>query len=114
MGLAPNVGDDDWDQPVFEEEVAEAIEQKKKEASDKKKKAKDKGKEKDKGEKKERSIEDRVKELREAYELDDDDEFVAFLQVWNEDILDPDDMSESDWKKFFKYYKENKAEFEDF
>jgi len=120
MGLAPNVGDDDWDQPIFETEVEEIIEEKRKEVEKKKKKKKkDKGKDKAKSDESEsddlpKDLRNQIKELRAAYELESDDDLVAFLQIWNEEILDPDEMDEAQWRKFFKYFEKNKEEFEDF
>lgn len=113
MGLAPNVGDDDWDQPIFETDVEEIIEEKRKEA-EKIKKKKDKKKSNESSGDLSKEIRKRIKELREAYELETDDDLVAFLQIWNEEILDPDEMDETQWKKFFKYFDNNKEEFEDF
>ncbi len=115
MGLAPNVGNDDFDEQVYASyEEKSDVKDKPKESTKKKKK--------DKGARSERreepsdkpSLKDRIKELRDAHELDDDDEFVAFLQVWNEEILDVDDMSKEDWKEFFAFYKKNPKKFEDF
>lgn len=118
MGLAPNVGDDDWDQPIFETEVEEVIEEKRKEIEkNKKKKPKDKSKSKSSDSESgdlPKDLRKQIKELREAYELESDDDLVAFLQIWNEEILDPDEMDETQWRKFFKYFEKNKEEFEDF
>ncbi|WP_422661709.1 hypothetical protein ACK8P5_26670 (plasmid) [Paenibacillus sp. EC2-1] len=120
MGLAPNVGDDQFDEMLFENEVVEYIETKKQEVEKKssKKKAKSKKKptsKKDTGKTKSKaSLNDRIKELRDAYELKKDDHLVEFLQIWDEDVIELDDMTDEDWDTFFKYFNKNKTEFEDF
>jgi len=119
MGLAPNVGDDEWDQPVFETQVQAEIEKKQKQVdAAKKKKApaekapakKTSSKTKPKKVAK-TELEEEIDEFRELYDLDSDDDLVALLQIWNEDILTLEEMSDSDWKKFFKYHDANEDEF---
>lgn len=117
MGLAPNVGDENFDEMLFEHEVEEYVESKKKEVDKKKKKKKpEEAKKKDKAPegKKKSPLKEQIKELRDAYDLDSDDDLVAFLQIWDEDIMDPSDMDDDDWTSFFKYFEKNKPEFEEF
>lgn len=110
MGLAPNVGNKTWEDDLFEfdEEAEEEIDM-----TEQTPPAKAKGKAKKKPAKK-MTIEEKIKEVRDAYELDDDDEFVGFLQIWNPEILELDDMDEDDWEDFLDYLEENKSEFEEF
>lgn len=122
MGLAPNIGDEKFEDDLFENDVEEeddvmdfSEEDEEPEEPKKKPKAKDNGNTKPKTKpKKANSTEDRIKEIRGAYELDDDDEFVAFIQIWDEDILEVEDMEEDDWDEFFAYVEKNKSKFEDF
>ncbi|WP_421019106.1 hypothetical protein, partial [Klebsiella pneumoniae] len=85
MGIAPNVGNDDFDEALFEnidEDEIEVEETPKKKPAPKKEPAKaEKKPAKKKEEKKPLPLADRIKEVRDAYELDDDDDFVAFLQI---------------------------------
>lgn len=123
MGLAPNIGDKDFDEDIFENEIDEdelefdfteedkapPVESKEtpKESSNSKPKTKTKPKSAD-------SVETRIEEIREAYELEDDDEFIAFIQIWDADILELDDMEDDDWVDFLDYVEANKSKFEDF
>lgn len=126
MGLAPNIGDEDWDEPVFEnfddeeldfaEEEEPKKEKKKAEPKKSEKKTDKKADKKPAGKSagKKLTQEERIEEVRTAYELDKDDDFVAFIQIWDEDILDLDDMDDDDWDEFLDYLEENKDEFEEF
>lgn len=126
MGLAPNIGDEKFEEDLFENEIEEeedddvmdfSDEDEDEEPPKKKPKAKVDVKADTKTKtkpKKAVSTEDRIEEIREAYELEDDDEFVAFIQIWDEDILEVEDMEEDDWDKFFKFVEKNKSKFEDF
>lgn len=122
MGLAPNIGDETWDAPVFEDDEVEIEDEPPKAKAKKVKPAAAKKTAVKKTTKKSKKyegvgieeIDDQIEEIRDAYEIADDDELVAFLQIWNEEILDPDEMTAKDWKKFFKYIEGNKSEFEDF
>lgn len=113
MGLAPNIGDGDYEEPIFENiddeefQVEEEKPAKKAPSSKVKKKAEPK-------KKKELTTEERIEEVRQAYELDKDDDFVAFIQIWDEDILELEDMDDDDWDEFLEYLEENKEEFEEF
>lgn len=126
MGLAPNIGDDEYDTDLFEDEEIEkkikksyskprpegdAIPEKKEKPSQGKS---EKAPVPDKSKKKKPSLNDRIQEVRDAYELDNDDDFVAFLQIWDEDILDPEDLSDDMWEEFLNYLEKNKKKFEDF
>lgn len=119
MGLAPNIGDKDYDEAIFEnidedelefdfseEDKAPAVKSKET-PKESKSKTKTKPKSAD-------SVEKRIEEIREAYELEDDDEFIAFIQIWDADILELDDMEDDDWVEFLDYVEDNKAKFEDF
>jgi hypothetical protein len=64
--------------------------------------------------KKKLTLEERVEEVRAAYELEKDNDFVAFIQIWDEDVLELDDMDDDDWEDFLEYLEENKDEFEEF
>lgn len=126
MGLAPNIGDEDFEEPVFENiddeeldftEEKEEPKKKKSEPQKSEKKSSKKTSDKkpaDKKKKKQLTQDERIAEVRDAYELDKDDDFVAFIQIWDEDILDLDDMDDDDWDEFLDYLEENKEEFEDF
>lgn len=126
MGLAPNIGDEKYDEELFEFDIEEEKEfdmteqetpepKKKKKTESKTDTKKSSGKDKkDKPKKKEATKEERIEEIREAYEVEDDDDFVAFIQIWDEDILDLEDMDDDDWENFFDYLEKNKKKFEDF
>lgn len=118
MGLAPNIGDEDYEEPVFENVDDEEIEKKEEPKKKKKKKAKEepskKKKEEPKKKKKAMTQEERIEEVRQAYELEKDNDFIAFIQVWDEDILELDDLDDDDWDDFLEYLEDNKDEFEDF
>lgn len=122
MGLAPNVGDKDFDEEVFEnidmneiddDEELDFTEDEEKKSKPKSKKAPKQKEDKPKA-KKPSKMKDRIAEVREAYELTSDDDFVAFIQIWDEDILELDDMDDEDWESFLDYLEKNKDEFEDF
>ena len=113
MGLAPNIGDKDFDEQIFENDIDVEDEEIEIDFSEPEKKAPKQQKTKTKP-KAAVSLEDRIKEVRGAYELDDEDEFVAFIQIWDSKILELDDMEDSDWEEFLEYLEENKKEFEDF
>lgn len=122
MGIAPNVGNDDFDEALFENldedeiEVEETPKPKKKPApakEEKKAPAKKKATAK-KEEKKPLPLAERIQEVRNAYELDDDDDFVAFLQIWNENIIDHTDLDKQQWMDFFDDLEANPEEYEDF
>jgi mRNA-degrading endonuclease RelE of RelBE toxin-antitoxin system len=115
MGLAPNIGDEEFDEELFEnidEEEMDFTEEAPEEKP--KKKSKPKGNKKKSKADKDMSQGDRIKEVRLAYELDSDDDFVAFIQIWDESILELDDMDDDDWDEFLDFLEENKEEFEDF
>lgn len=112
MGIAPNVGNDDFDEALFEnldEDEIEVEEKPKKKPAPKKEPAKA-----EKKPAKKKPLSEQVQEVRNAYELSDDDDFVAFIQIWNEEIVDLKDMKEADWKAFLKDVEENPDEYEDF
>lgn len=122
MGLAPNIGDEKYEDDLFENEVPEddmvfdlsedtEPETKKKATKAKTKKATSKTKTKPK---KASSLEDRIEEIRAAYELEDEDDFVAFIQIWDPEILEPEDLEDDEWYEFFNYLEANKSEFDDF
>lgn len=118
MGIAPNVGNDDFDEALFENfdddeiEVEEKPKKKPAPAKAEKKPAKKPAKKKD--DKKPMPLADRIKEVRNAYELEDDDDFVAFLQIWNEDIIDHTDLDKQQWIDFFDDLEANPDVYEDF
>lgn len=114
MGLAPNVGDKDWDEELFEEDVDLDEEEFDMTEEDKPKKKSKKKEEKKPAKKKKMSTKERIEEVRDAYELEDEDDFVAFIQIWNEEILELEDMEEDDWEVFLDYLEKNKDEFEEF
>lgn len=118
MGIAPNVGNDDFDEALFEnidEDEIEIEETPKKKPAPKKEPAKaEKKPAKKKEEKKPLPLADRIKEVRDAYELDDDDDFVAFLQIWNENVIDYKDLDKQQWIDFFDDLEKNPGEYEDF
>lgn len=128
MGLAPNVDDKDdiYEEDLFEydvdiEEEEEEFDLTEEEEAPKKKGKTEKAPEKKSKKEDEKSssskkmtVKDRIKEVREAYELEDDDEFVAFIQIWDEDILEIDDMDDEDWIEFLEYLESNKGKFEEF
>lgn len=122
MGLAPNIGDEKFEEELFENEIEDDeedsfdfTEDEESEKPKKKAKAEPKAKAKTKTKpKKANSTEDRINEIREAYELDDEDDFIAFIQIWNEDIIELEDMEDDDWEDFFSYVEEHKSKFEDF
>jgi hypothetical protein len=128
MGLAPNIANEDHDEELFEnidDKELDSIEEKPKKKSAKKEKPKKKSSKKEetkkaadkqpsKKKKSAMTLEEKVEEVREAYELKKDDDFVAFIQIWDEDILDIDDMDDDDWEDFLDYLEENKEEFEEF
>lgn len=126
MGLAPNIGDEKFEDDLFENDIDDSLEEDEEfdfsDEDEEPKKPKKQGKPKGKDAgvktkttpKKAVSTEDRIKEIRGAYELDDEDEFIAFIQIWDEDILEVEDMEEDDWEAFFKYVEKNKAKFEAF
>lgn len=112
MGIAPNVGNDDFDEALFEnldEDEIEVEEKPKKKPAPKKQPAKA-----EKKPAKKKPLSEQVQEVRDAYELSDEDDFVAFIQIWNEEIVDLKDMKEADWKAFLKDVEENPDEYEDF
>lgn len=114
MGLAPNVGDESFDEMLFESEVEEFVEEQKKKV-DKTKKKKKSGDKKPAGEKpKKKSVTKQIEEIRDAYDLDEDDDFVAFLQIWDEDVLELDELTDDDYAQFIEYFEKNKKKFEDF
>lgn len=111
MGLAPNVGAETFDEELFENDIKDEVEEepkKKKKKKDASKKAPTKKK------KKVMTQEERIAEIRAAYELEDEDDFVAFIQIWDADILDTEDMDDEDWDTFLTYLDKNKSEFEEF
>lgn len=112
MGLAPNVGDKDYDpeEPLFENELDldDEIE------LEEEVKEKPKKKEKKESPKKAASLQERIKEVREAYEVEDDDDFVGFIQIWDEEILEIDDMDDEDWEDFLEHVENNKKKFEEY
>lgn len=113
MGIAPNVGDELYDEELFEEiddDEFDFTKEEKKSYSKNRKSEKKEGKIKNN----KLSLKERIKEVKEAYELYEEDDFVAFIQIWNEDILELDDMDEEDWEEFLDYLENNKKEFEDF
>ncbi len=129
MGLAPNVDDKDelYDEDLFEhidedeideDDTFDLTEEEEKSANKEKPKRKEPQNKKEKKTKKKppkaTSIKDRIEEVRQAYELEDDEDFVAFIQVWDEDILELDDMDDEDWNDFLDYLEKNKQKFEDF
>lgn len=119
MGLAPNVDDKDYDpdESVFEfddEEFEEPPKKAPKKTAKKTATTKKKAAPSKKKEKPELTIEERIEEVRNAYELEDEDDFVAFVQIWDEEIMDTEDMSDKDWKEFLDYLEDNKDEFDDF
>lgn len=121
MGLAPNIGDKTFEEDLFENDLDEGFdltEEEEEPVKKPKKKSKStpapKKKAEPKKSKKTLSTEDRIKEVREAYELDDDDEFVAFIQIWDEDILELEDMEDDDYEEFLAYLEKNKKKFEEF
>lgn len=124
MGLAPNIGDEKFEDDLFENDIEEDEEDVMdfSEEDEEPKKPKKKPKAKAKGTvvktktkpKKASSTEDRIEEIRAAYELEDEDEFIAFIQIWDEDILEAEDMEDDDWDAFFEYVENNKAKFEAF
>jgi hypothetical protein len=116
MGLAPNIGCEDHDEELFENiDDEEIIPPKKDEKSkDKKKEELRKKANKMPNKKKKLTLEERVEEVRAAYELEKDNDFVAFIQIWDEDVLELDDMDDDDWEDFLEYLEENKDEFEEF
>ncbi len=125
MGLAPNIGDKDFDEEIFEndideeefdfteEEKAPAPKSKETPKNSKTKKTTPESKTKTKP-KAADSVDERIAEIREAYELEDDDEFIAFIQIWDADILELEDMEDDDWVEFLDYVEANKSKFEDF
>lgn len=121
MGLAPNIGDDKFEEDLFENDIddEDEFDFSEEEEDEPKPKAKPKGDKKAEAKtktkpKKAVSTEDRIKEVREAYELEDEDEFVAFIQIWDEDIIEAEDMEEDDWDDFFDFLEKNKSKFEEF
>lgn len=112
MGIAPNVGNDDFDEALFENFDDDEIEVEEK--PKKKPVKKEEKKPAKKPVKKEaKPLKERIEEIRQAYELDDDD-FVAFIQIWDENIIDLKDMDDKKWKAFLQDVEENPEEYEDF
>lgn len=111
MGLAPNVGGEGSDDELFENDIVEEEEPPKKK---KKKAAPEAEKKKKPAKKKVATQEERIKEIRDAYELEDEDDFIAFIQIWDADIIELEDLDEDDWDKFLAYLEKNKSEFEEF
>lgn len=122
MGLAPNVGNKDFEEELFEHVSIEDIDKEtfidfKEEPAEKKPESK-KQDPKKKNEKpkanRPNNLKDSIEEIRQAYELTTDDDFVAFIQIWDEEILELDDMDNDDWADFLEYLEANKKKFEDF
>ena len=123
MGLAPNVGDDKYEELLFEKEVSDYIDSQKEKISSKPKKKKTDtinkkpatttGK-KSTSTKTKVTLKEQIEEIKLAYEITNDDDLVAFLQIWDKDVIDLDEITKEDWMAFFKYFNKNKSEFEDF
>lgn len=101
MGLAPNIADEDFEEELFENPIKEE------KAAEKKKLTKTEPK-------KAETVEGRIKEIRAAYELEDEDDFIAFIQVWDDRILELEDMEDDDWEEFIEYVEKNKEKLESF
>lgn len=123
MGLAPNIGDKLFEEDLFENDIDEGFdltedEEEEEPVKKPKKKAKSEPAPKKKApktkSKKTLSIKERIEEVRSAYELEDEDEFVAFIQIWDEDILELSDMDDDDYEEFITYLEKNKSKFEEF
>lgn len=120
MGLAPNIGDEKFEDDLFEnklpvDDMVFDLTEDEDERPKAKKKGKSTGKPKTKTKPKQAvSIEDRIEEIRGAYELDKEDDFVAFIQIWDPEILEQEDMEDEDWHEFFNYLEANKKEFDNF
>lgn len=109
-GIASNILDENWEEELYEDDY---------EDEEPKPTPKERAKEPETKEPPKKRVYrkdqiERMKELKEAYKIETNDQLLAFMRIWRPDLKKFSELSEKDLDDFLTFYDENEELFEDF